>query len=202
MQHPGAQVARGGVGAQDGHVAPGVAFCVGVVQAVGDGKGFFVQGGQADDDGRLAVAPAADGFDQRDALATLVVLAVVRRQQVGRDGVGGLQDLSGVAVPAFKPLGQPPLAAGHARGARTQRGNKSRHSGIAPCNFLLCPHHAEKGGGRIEGGVTGGGGRGCEALVKHARVLCLTTHGCVKIQCPMPARCRHHPSAIAQGARP
>ena len=44
--------------------------------------------------GASSVAPAADGFEQRNA----VVVLVVRRQQVGGDQAGGLQNLVGVAV--------------------------------------------------------------------------------------------------------
>ena len=47
-----------------------------------------------DDDGLGAVAAAAHGFDEGDA----VVVAVFGGEQVARDGVGGLQDLPRVAV--------------------------------------------------------------------------------------------------------
>ena len=73
VQHLGAQVARAVVGAQNSHVAPGVAFFVRLVQLVGNRKRFFAQRGQFDDDGRLPFAPAADGFDQRYAVVVFVV---------------------------------------------------------------------------------------------------------------------------------
>ena len=94
LQRPGAQVHGGVVGAQDRHVAPGVAFFVGVAQFVGNGKGFVAQCGQAKDQRRLALASAADGLKQRNA----VVVFVVRSEQVGRHQAGGLQYLFGVAV--------------------------------------------------------------------------------------------------------
>lgn len=57
--------------------------------------------GQPDDQRRLSVAPAADGFEQRNA----VVVPVVRRQQVGGDHAGSLQNLVGVAVIDFQDRG-------------------------------------------------------------------------------------------------
>ena len=87
--------------ADDGHVAPGVAFLVGMAQLVGDGECFFAQAGQFDEDGGLPVASAADGFEQRNT----VVVFVVRGQQVGRNQVGGLQNLPGVAVVDFQDGG-------------------------------------------------------------------------------------------------
>jgi hypothetical protein len=55
------------------------------LQQLGDLGGLFGQGGQVDDDGLGAVAAAADGFDEGDA----VVVAVFGGEQVARDGVGG-----------------------------------------------------------------------------------------------------------------
>jgi hypothetical protein len=49
------------VAAEDGHVGPGVAFAVGGGQQLGNLGHFFAQGGQAHDERRLAVAPAAHG---------------------------------------------------------------------------------------------------------------------------------------------
>ena len=93
-QGAGAQVHGFPVGAQHGHVAPGKAFFMGAGQVVGNGKGFVAQGGQFDDDGGLALAPAAHGFEQGDA----VVVFVVRGQQVCGDQAGGVQYLPRVAV--------------------------------------------------------------------------------------------------------
>ena len=62
-QGAGAQVHGFPVGAQHRHVAPGKAFFVGAGQVVRNGKGFVAQGGQFDDDGGLALAPAAHGFE-------------------------------------------------------------------------------------------------------------------------------------------
>lgn len=93
-QGAGAQVHRGPVRAQHGHVAPRKAFFVGAGQVVGYGKCLFAQGGQLDDDGGLPLAPAAHGFEQGDA----VVIHLVRRQQVRRNEAGGVQYLAGVAV--------------------------------------------------------------------------------------------------------
>ena len=64
------------------------------LQQLGNLGGLFGQGGQVDDNGLGAVAAAADGFDEGDA----VVVAVFGGEQVARDGVGGLQDLPRVAV--------------------------------------------------------------------------------------------------------
>lgn len=75
-------------------------------QLLCNGKCFFAQRGQFDEDGRLPFAPAADGLDQRDAV---------------------------VAELVFQPQGHAPLAAGHAGRTRTDGRNESRHPGITPC---------------------------------------------------------------------
>ena len=94
VQGIGAQVHCLPVRAQDGHVAPCMAFLVGVAQLVGNGKCFFAQAGQFDEDGRLPFAATADGLGQWNA----VVVFIVGRQQVRRNQAGGLQNLPGVAV--------------------------------------------------------------------------------------------------------
>lgn len=77
-QGAGAQVARFGVGAQHGHVAPRKAFFVGLGQVVGNGFRLCLQGGQLDDEGLLPLAPTAHGFEQGDA----VVIGILGCQQV------------------------------------------------------------------------------------------------------------------------
>jgi hypothetical protein len=42
-------------------------------QQVGDLDGFFAQGGQADDDRGVPVAPAAHGLEQRHAVVVTVL---------------------------------------------------------------------------------------------------------------------------------
>ena len=69
----GAQVARLGVCAQHGHVAPGKALFVRGGKVVGNGLNFGLQSGQFDDEGLLTLAPAARGFEQGDAVVVFVV---------------------------------------------------------------------------------------------------------------------------------
>ena len=78
MQSVCAGVHRVPVGAQDGHVAPGVALFVGGAYLVCNGNCFFTQAGQFDDDGCLVVAAAADGFDLGYAVLVLKEQAIVR----------------------------------------------------------------------------------------------------------------------------
>jgi len=81
--------------ADDGHVAPGeAALAVRLAQQFGDPVGFVTQAGQPDDQRWLAIAAAADGVQQRDA----VVVGVIGRQQVGGDQAGGLEDLARARV--------------------------------------------------------------------------------------------------------
>jgi hypothetical protein len=55
MQHLSPQVARAVVRAQNGHVAPGEAFFVGLGEVVCNRKGFFAQAGEIDDEGDAVV---------------------------------------------------------------------------------------------------------------------------------------------------
>jgi hypothetical protein len=71
-QEFGAHVHFAVVAAEDGHVGPGVAFAVGGGQQLGHLGHLFAQGGQAHDERRLAVAPAAHGLEQGHAVVVLV----------------------------------------------------------------------------------------------------------------------------------
>ena len=73
------------------------------LQQLGHLEGLIAQTGQAHHHRRRAFAPIADGPDQRNA----VIVLVLGRQQVGRDQVGGLQNLLGVAVVDLQDGGAP-----------------------------------------------------------------------------------------------
>ena len=85
MQHLGAQAARAVVGAQNGHVAPGEAFFVGLGEVVCNRKGFFAQAGEFDVEGFGSLAAAADGFDEGDAV--VVFVPVIREEQAPSAGM-------------------------------------------------------------------------------------------------------------------
>jgi hypothetical protein len=72
VEHIGAEVHFVPVAAENGHVAPGVAFAVGGAQVFGHLLRFFAQAGQADDERRFAVAPAAHGLEHGDAVFVFV----------------------------------------------------------------------------------------------------------------------------------
>ena len=89
-QEFGAHVHFAVVAAEDRHVGPSVAFAVGGVPAARPpGPPLRAGWAGATMSARLAVAPAADGFEQGHA----VVVLVFGGQQVGGHEAGGLQNL-------------------------------------------------------------------------------------------------------------
>jgi hypothetical protein len=73
------------VRAQDGHVAPGVAFFVGLGKVACNRHVFFAQAGKFDDEGLWSFAAAADGFDEGDAV--VVFVPVMREAQAPSAGM-------------------------------------------------------------------------------------------------------------------
>lgn len=62
VHHLGAQVEHAAVGTQNSHVTSSMAFLARLVQLVCDGKCFFAQRGQLDDEGASPSRPQLKGF--------------------------------------------------------------------------------------------------------------------------------------------
>jgi energy-coupling factor transporter ATP-binding protein EcfA2 len=103
VQDVGAQVHILVAAAENGHVAPGVAFLVGGAEQFNDLHGLGPQRGQADNDGGFAIAPAAHRPDHGDA----VFVFVFGGEQVGGDQAGCLQHLACVASVDLQNGGAP-----------------------------------------------------------------------------------------------
>jgi len=83
---------------------------VGGAQQLGHARGFGPQAGQADDERRFAVAPAAHGLEHGDA----VFVFIFGGQQISGHEAGGLQNLPRVAVVDLEDGGAPLRLDAHA----------------------------------------------------------------------------------------